>query len=282
MEFVFLDALSLPGNPAKPNDDAWGQTDAAAVVMDGATNLGEALLPGDSDAAWIARFGTRRLLAHVRDGAAPLAALRAALADAEKSFAGLRRRPPKENYENPFASMMFVAAAPDGLEALWFGDCVALLKRPDAAVEIVGEAFDKRAAEARRVAMLAKAKGLAPASGVNRPEFLSALRAARNGVNTEKGGWLFGPNAAASDHARGRRIAAPAGTIVLLASDGFLALASDYGLYDAQSLVAAAETKGLDALGRALRAFEDRDPEGLQFPRFKKSDDATAVLLRLS
>jgi hypothetical protein len=281
MEFTFLDALSLPGNPAKPNDDAWGQTAAAAVVLDGATNLGEPLLPGDSDAAWIARFAARRLMAHCQEGAAPLDALRATLGDAAKSFAGLRRRPPKENYENPYASMMFVTAAKGGLEALWFGDCAALVQRPDGTVEIVGEAFDKRSAEARRVTMLAKAKGLAPAAGVNRPEFLSALRTARNSVNTDKGGWLFGPNARAADHVRGKRVDAEDGTTVLLASDGFLALASDYGLYDAETLVAAARTKGLEALGRELRTTEEGDPEGLRFARFKKSDDATAVLLRL-
>ena len=281
MEFTFIDALSIPGNPAKPNDDAWGQTGGAAVVLDGATNLGESLLPGESDAAWIARFAARRLMAHCQEGAQPHDALRAALGDAEKSFAGLRRRAPKENYENPYASMMFVRAADKGLEALWFGDCVALVKRPESGVEIVGEAFDKRAAESRRVAMLAKAKGLAPAAGVNRPEFLSALRTARNSVNTGKGGWLFGPNAQAADHVRGKHIDAPAGTALLLASDGFLALASDYGLYDAETLVEAAKTKGLEALGRELRLTEESDPEGLRFPRFKKSDDATAVLLRL-
>lgn len=281
MEFTFVDALSLPGNPAKPNDDAWGQTGVAAVVLDGATNLGESLLPGESDAAWIARFAARRLMAHCQEGAAPLEALRATLGDAERSFAGLRRRPPRENYENPYASMMFVRATGKGLEALWFGDCVALVKRPQSDVEVVGEAFDKRAAESRRVAMLAKAKGLAPAAGVNRPEFLSALRAARNSVNTDKGGWLLGPNAQAANHVRGKHIDAPVGTVLLLASDGFLAMASDYGLYDAEALVGAAQTKGLEGLGRELRLTEEGDPEGLRFPRFKKSDDATAVLLKL-
>jgi hypothetical protein len=282
MEFTFLDALSIPGNPARPNDDAWGQTVGAAVVLDGATNLGESLLPGESDAAWIARFAARRLMAHCQDGAEPLDALRAALGEAEKSFAGLRRRTPKQNYENPYASMMFVRAAQTGFDALWFGDCAALARRPNAPVEIVGEAFDKRAAEARRVAMLAKAKGIAPAAGNNRPEFLSALRVARNNVNTQKGGWLFGPNPQAADHVRGKHLDAPAGTALLLASDGFLALASDYGLYDPESLVAAAQTKGLEALGRELRLTEESDPEGLRFARFKKSDDATAVLLRLT
>ena len=280
MELTFLDALSLPGNPAKPNDDAWAQIARAAVVLDGATNLGEPLLPGDSDAAWIARFAARRLMAHVGDGGEPRAMLRSSLADAEASFAGLRRRIPKENWENPYASMMFLVADGRGFDALWFGDCGALVRRPDG-VEVVGDAFAKRSAEARRVKMLAEAKGLAPASGANRPEFLAALRAARNLINTERGGWLFGPDARAAENARGVRVAAPRGTTILLASDGFLALVSDYERYDAATLMEAAERKGLEALGSELRAIEEGDPEGRRYPRFKKSDDATALLLRL-
>jgi hypothetical protein len=281
MELSFLDALSLPGNPAKPNDDAWAQIARAAVVLDGATNLGEPLLPGDSDAAWIARFGARRLMAHVGDGGGPREALRSALADAEASYAGLRRRAPKENWENPYASMMFVVADEEGFEALWFGDCGALVRLADG-VEVVGDAFAKRSAEARRVKTLADAKGLAPASGTNLPEFLTALRAARNAINSERGGWLFGPDAAAAGKARSLRIAAPAGTTVLLASDGFLALVSDYERYDAASLMAAAERKGLEALGWELRAIEEDDPQGRRYPRFKKSDDATALLLKFA
>jgi hypothetical protein len=281
MQLTFLDALSIPGNPAKPNDDAWAQIGRAAVVLDGATNLGDPLLPGDSDAAWIARFGARRLMAHVEDGDEPRQALRSALADAEASFAGLRRRAPKENWENPYASMMFVVTDEEGFEALWFGDCGALVRRPDR-VEAVGDAFAKRSAEARRVKMLADAKGLAPASGTNLPEFLAALRAARNTVNSERGGWLFGPDASAADKARSVRVDAPPGTTLLLASDGFLALVSDYGRYDAGSLMEAAERKGLETLGRELRAIEEGDPEGRRYPRFKKSDDATALLLKLA
>jgi hypothetical protein len=280
MEFTFLDALSLPGNPAKPNDDAWAQIARAAVVLDGATNLGDPLLPGDSDAAWIARFGARRLMAHVEDGEDSGKALRSALADAEASFAGLRRRAPKENWENPYASMMFVVAGADGFEALWFGDCGALVSRGDG-VEVLGETLAKRSAEARRVKMLADAKGLAPASSTNLPQFLAALRAARNTVNSDRGGWLFGPDAGSADKARSVRVTAPAETAVLLASDGFLALVSDYGRYDAASLMEAAERKGLEALGEELRAIEEEDPEGRRYPRFKKSDDATALLLKL-
>lgn len=282
MELSFIDALSLPGHPAKPNDDAWGQTSTAAVVLDGATNLSESLLPGESDAAWLARFAARRLMAHCQDGHAPHEALKFALGDAEKSFLGLRRRPPKRGYETPYASMMLIAAAADGFDALWYGDCAALVKRPGEAAELIGDALDKRAAEARRAKMLADAKGLAPAAGVNLPEFLSALRAARDTLNTDKGSWAFAPDVKAATHVRSTHVIAPPGTLVLLASDGFLALASDYGAHDIESLIGQAHEKGLDPLGKELRAIESEDAEGRKFPRFKTSDDATAVLLRLS
>ena len=42
-------------------------------------------------------------------------------------------------------------------------------------------------------------------------------------------------------------------------------------------LMAAVQEKGLAALGAELRAIEDADADAEKFPRFKKSDDATAV-----
>jgi hypothetical protein len=282
MAFELIDSLSLPADPGKANEDAFAVEKNDAVVLDGATGLGGMLLPGPSDAAWIAHFGARRLMAHRRDGDVPQDALRHALADAEKSFIGLRRRPPKEKYEIPVASMMFVSAGENDFEALWFGDCAALVLRPGESVEIVGEAFDKRAGEARRVKLLAEAKGLAPAAGLSRAEYLPHLRASRNKTNTRQGGWLFSPDARAAAHVAAKRVAAPPGTLVLLATDGFLALASDYGAYDAQGLVEAAQEKGLKALGEELRALEETDAEGRRFPRLKKSDDATSVLLKIA
>jgi hypothetical protein len=280
VNFQLLDSLSLPGNQAKPNEDSFGHADNAAIVMDGATGLGESLMPGKSDAAWLSAFGARRVMAYRRDGATALEAVTAALFDAQTSFEALRKRAPVETWENPFASMMFVATNETGFEALAYGDCAALVQRPDAPVEIIGEAFEKRALESSRVAQLAKAKGLNPAGGINRPEFLEALRRSRNFVNTGTH-WLFGPDAAAADHVQSWVLTAPAGTKVLLSTDGFLALASDYKRYSAAELIAAAGTKGLAALGQELRGIEKNDPEGVAYPRFKPSDDATAVLLEL-
>ena len=88
MPFEILDTFSLPGDPFKPNDDAFAHTHNAAVVLDGATGLGDPLMPGASDAAWIAHFGARRLMAHIGDGETPKDALRHSLADAKKIVRG--------------------------------------------------------------------------------------------------------------------------------------------------------------------------------------------------
>lgn len=282
MTFRVLDSVSVPGNPAKANEDAFGAEARAAVVMDGATGLGDNLMPGRSDAAWLATFGARRLMAYVRDGASAREAVAAALFDAQTSFEALRRRPPAETWEMPFSSMMLVAEAPRGIEALWFGDCAALVKRSDAAAEIVGDALDKREKEAQRVAKLSGKYGLTSASAANRPQFIESLRKGRNHANTVEGTWAFSPDVRAADHVNGKALEAPAGTIVLLCSDGFLALVSDYKAYDAEGLVAACQTKGLAKLVEELRAIEAKDADGIVFPRFKTSDDATALLIQLT
>ena len=282
MKFELLDSLSLPSRPGKPNDDAFGMAANAAVVLDGATGLGDNLMPGASDAAWLARFGANRLLAHAKEDASSRTAVALAIEEAASSFAALRRRAPAERYELPVASLMFVVATDAGFEALWFGDCAALVKPPQGQIVVLGDAMEKRAAEARRVTQLAARYGLSPASASNRPEFLAALRKARNHANTDKGGWLFGTDIAAADRVSSALQDCAAGSLVLLVSDGFLALVSDYRRYDAAMLFEAVHAVGLKGLGQELRDIETADPDGARYPRFKTSDDATAVLLRVA
>ena len=281
MAFEVLDSLSLPGDPAKPNEDAFAAEPFASVVFDGATMVNDPIMPGRSDAAWIAQFGARRLLAHLREGISPRAALRHALADAQHSFEGLRRRPPQERYEIPCASMMLATPRDGGFDALWYGDCAALVLRPDGTWDIIGHAFDKKASESADAARLAAERAMAPVGALARAEFLPFFRASRNKLNMPGGTWLFSPMAEASEHVSRAAVAAPAGTLVILCTDGFLALASDYDVYDPRALVEIAASRGLKALGEELRAIEDGDPEGRKFPRFKKGDDATAVLLKV-
>ncbi len=279
MHFKLLDSFTLPGDPTKPNEDSFVFGPRFACVFDGATVLSEHLMPGRSDAQWIAQFGARRLKAHIEAGDGLRDGLRAAAADAEKSFKALRKRPPEETFEIPFASLMALSLDGDALKALWLGDCAALIRTPDRAIAMLGETLARRGRERERAQRMAGPKGGAGASV--REKFLPALRASRNKVNTKDGDWLFAPDPRCADHADVARAAALPGSLVLLASDGFLALISDYEKYSPDTLLSAAEAGGLAALGQELRAVEAADPDGRTYPRFKKSDDATALLLSL-
>lgn len=276
MRFEVLDSLSIPGDPKKPNEDSFAHTQGMATVIDGATGLGTSLMPGPSDAHWIATFAARRIRAHSEEDGGPADWLLAAARNTENSFTALRTRVPKEQYEIPFASLMLAAVEKGELHFAWFGDCAALL-RTDSGVKMIGNTLESRAAETIRARKLSET----PAAAGVREEYLPALRASRNRVNTDGGDWLFAPDASCAAHARQALHPAQGGARLLLATDGFLALAADYGRYTPGTLMAAAESKGLKALGKELRAIETDDPEGRAFPRFKRSDDATALLLAL-
>lgn len=280
--FELIQSLSLPGRPEKPNEDAWGFCANAVCVFDGATALSEPLMPGRSDAQWIANFAARRLCAHAQHGeTAARDWLRATAADAETSFRALRTRPPRENYETPFASAVIAGVKDDLLGMLWFGDCAALLRDVKGEFLLFGDTLNKRETERGRVEKLSRDSERGPAEPAVREEFLPALRVSRNFVNTGEE-WLFAPDTACAAHAKSAEARVAAGTIVLLASDGFLALMSDYGRYTPEQLYQAAQTAGLEKLGQELRAVEAADARGLAFPRFKSSDDATAIVVRVS
>lgn len=211
MPFEIVESLSLPGDPRKPNEDAFAAEPYAAVVIDGATMVSENLMPGRSDAAWISSFGARRLMAHLREGDGSRAALRHALADAERSFAGLRRRAPNEPWEMPLASMVLAVPADDGFELLWYGDCAALMLLPDGAASVVGPALERKADETSAAQRFLDEIGLAPVEALKGDKYLPLFRAGRAKANTPAGEWLFSPVAAASEHVFRARYRAPGG-----------------------------------------------------------------------
>jgi serine/threonine protein phosphatase PrpC len=277
VKLEYIRGVSWPGDRAKPNEDAFCHSELIAAVFDGATGIGDPVLPADSDAAWVARKGAEKLIAY--DVLGGYGALTRAVRDLVRDFDATKIRDPQERYEIPRASMMLVAPDADRMLALWFGDCAALVRRPGEAVQLVGDAFEKRRRETAFVAKLAEKEGIPPTSGSSDPRFLPAARAARNRQNTAEGSWAFSPDTACVEHVKALHFEAPEGTHILLCSDGFLALASDYGRYDADGLITAASDRSLRPLLEELRSIEDADPQGRLFPRFKKSDDATALQL---
>jgi len=275
MRFHVRDRLSRAGKDGFANDDALGQSRSLAFVLDGATGVGDGpLMPSHfgSDAAWLSH-GAARYFSQCDADEAPLRNIVRDCASAlAGEFAALRQRMPNGGYEMPYASMMLVRPAADHIAYAAFGDCRMLVLHHDGRLSDIGPPPRHREAEA------ARAKAF-DAANKGPMDALPELRRLRNLVNTLDAYWLMAADPAVADHVHSGRVELDGPADVLLMTDGFHALSADYGAYDDAGLVAAAQAQGLGALYRELRAIERADPRGEKFPRFKPSDDATAMLI---
>lgn len=279
---TLVESMSLAGDRAKQNDDAHGFADGAAWVIDGATDLhSEPLTGAASDAAWIAQNANAYFHEHtgIRDEDGLRTLIRDAATAAAIDFAQLSDAP-AEKWKSPICSLLMAAETERGITGLDLGDCRCFaLDANGAAFEIGGPAKiadmeTKLAAKAAR-----ESGGGALLRHQSTLDMLRRLRASQNGAGTP---WTFCLDPECAEHARTWSLDLARPAHILLATDGFAALVDRYATYDAAGLVKAAREQGLQELGRELRAIEIQDAGGAQHPRFKPSDDATALLLRLT
>lgn len=277
-----IDALSIPGSPERENDDAMGCNAAIGFVLDGVTSLSDTpLLPGRSDAAWVARLARELLLGAPTSLAGDLRTLVRGVADGiTTAFEAQRSRPPSGRHELPWTTLSLVSVEPGRLNMAYVGDSRILVETQDDRIHNIGTTPSRGAFEARLAQkMLSQGKGI----GVDalRQTVADELRQAREIVNTLHGYWLLGADALVSDHLAATSLLLDGPAIVLMATDGFYALVEDYKAYDDRDLLATAQAIGLEALATQLRRIENEDPLGQRFARMKKSDDATALLVRI-
>jgi hypothetical protein len=101
--------------------------------------------------------------------------------------------------------------------------------------------------------------------------------------NTIEGYWILGFDESAADNCI-------TGTIdlyeeneyeILLTTDGFYALIDKYKYTTESDIYNLLKNNTLDDLYRKIREIECGDESGIKYPRLKKSDDASAVYLRV-
>jgi hypothetical protein len=277
-----LDALSLPAG--KVNDDRVGSAGAFAWALDGATDvLAEPLMPGGSDAAWIAALLDDELRKAAASDVGSLSNLVPILTEASaRRFAAERRRPPEHPHEQPSAAGLIVRLDDETIEYLSLADCQCLLKNLGAPTLSIGRdpeitRGDQRTAESMSSIRLAAAVGWAEA----RAQVWPRIRAARDRLNTAEGYGVLSVIPPPAKFVRTGRVAVTAGARLLLATDGFMRLVDLFGRYGADEMVRLAGESGLAALARELREIETADGDCLRVPRTKPHDDASAILLEI-
>ena len=275
---TFVESISLAGDRAKQNDDACGFRGNRAWVLDGATDLHAAPLSrAASDASWLAHFANARL--HAAEAQTDMREIvRMTSVWAAQAFAGASNNARLERWQSPISSLLMIEANGGDVSGVDLGDSRVFALDADGAVHITGGPTTGREAETRAAAQQTDSEKPL----LERTATIELLRRSRASINQAGAHWTFGIDPNCADHARAWcfKLARPAHA--LLMTDGFAALTDQYGAYDAGALVRATLDKGLHELGRELRAIEAQDSSGALHPRFKKSDDATALLMRLS
>lgn len=266
MHFDLIQSISLAGKASVPNDDRAGSHGALGWVIDGATDLGPVGLVGPrGGAAWIAEQADRAFAAS--EGASIEAIYGDVFDHIARAYVTARQRDPLADWELPIASGLAARLSEGRIEWGALGDCVGLLASGGTVMRF-GRAPSKRA-ETDQAASVAHSDA---------DTVLASLRAARAARRTPVISVLPADLAGLETGA----LAAAAGDEVLLMSDGFAALVEVYEVHSPVTLIAALRTEGLAMLAAQLRAIEADDAGRGRFPRFKPSDDATALWLRVA
>jgi hypothetical protein len=273
---TFVEAISLAGDRAKQNDDACGFAGGRAWVLDGATDLDDKPLSGAaSDASWIAHAANAFL--HVASGDLR-EQVRAASAAVNAAFETASVGANFARWQSPISSLLIIEENAHGVRGLDLGDCRVFALDAAGVVFVAGGPGDAADDETALAAQQTdKDKPL-----LQRSDTIAMLRGMRAELNKPGSRWTFGLDPACADHARAWEFALQRPAYILLMTDGFSALTDRYRAHDACGLVRAALEKGLQELGRELRAIENGDAASAKHPRFKTSDDATALLMRLT
>ena len=281
--FTVLDRVSLPGAPDKANEDSCRRERRFRLGhrhLDLPRNAADHERPQRCHVARdLCERPTVGLAPNADDGAT---LIRHVMEEARVAFFQ-KALPERHDFMTwPVGAMTLVRWRDDVLDVWTFADTTTFVRPPGGAVITVGDAPELRRFEMAKAAELLKASGCTPKTIGQSPLFRDWL-AGRRARQKQSGALaLLGLDPSAADRMRHARVACPGGSEILLTSDGFSALVDLYGRMDAGELMQAALDQGLAALADVARLIETHeDPDGILFPRFKLSDDATALLLRV-
>lgn len=101
----------------------------------------------------------------------------------------------------------------------------------------------------------------------------------KNRTQKNKGYWILELQEQAIDKGIYGKILMKQDAKVLLMSDGFSAIMDSYKLLDEIEMFKNIKQKGLKCILKNLRTAEDKDKEGINFPRLRCHDDASAVYI---
>jgi hypothetical protein len=254
----------------RPTEDKVALPPRAVIVADGATSLRDNELSGGWYAERLCAALAERLTQQ------PAGDLKTLLADAITALVGQYGLVP--------------GSAPSSTVAMlrWTDDVVDGLVLADSPVVVFTDQgphvlADERLANLARPGRGGYRQRLRDGGGYG-PEHVAMLRAsgerARGLRNVEGGFWIAEADPAAAERASTASWPRSHVTEALIATDGMSCGVDDYHLFDWSEVLALAVSDGPASVLAMVRTAEVADPDGTRWPRPKRHDDKTLVLVR--
>ena len=221
---------------------------------------------------WYVRQLGPRLLTLASD---PSNSLADALAEAIRQVASLHPGCDLTHPGTPSATVVLLRALDDRTDYLALADAVLLLDTTDGLKVISDERVNQLAGKER-----AAANRVPTGSALKLRRRAQLTRALRRARNRPGGYWVAAADPQAASQAVTGTLPSRSLHRAALLSDGASRLVDPFQLATWEELLALLDESGPDELLRQVRAAEAVDPEGRQWPRTKRSDDATAVYLQ--
>lgn len=276
---MLIAAATEPGSSSMPNEDWFAATPKVAMVLDGVTAPAALGTGCQHGTPWYVRsLASATLAAYSRSREPDDADLRALLTDAIETVAtqhdgGCDLKHPG----TPSATIAMVRQSEDALDYLVLADCTIVL---DTASELKIVTDDMLS---RVVSVEREAAQSAPLGTAEHEQRVRELAAAQRRYCNQPGGyWVAGADANAAAHALVGAVPTRDVHRFALLTDGAARLAAPFGLLHWSSLLDMLANTGPAALIRQTRRAEAEDPSGARWPRYKQSDDATALYGRVS
>jgi len=255
-----------------------------ACVLDGATSLkrgatlSQAEDPADNDAIWCVEAIKKHFNAYSALAADPHALVRNIQQALGRDYKGAT-----DYY--PSSAMAYACEDGDELVMAQLGDTPIVLAMTDGSTKVLpGDPRIKRheSGVMKKVAqMIADHPDFALADF--RQGVFEDIASLRSRMNEANGYGTLSPKPDALPHLIVTRHKRSAVKNALLMSDGFFAICETFRACSAGDLMARAlAPSGLKDIVRELRRIQAEDEPCRKFPRLKKGDDATAILIQVS
>jgi len=262
------------------NEDVAGINEYGAWLLDGATGLSGANLTDEkSDARWYTKWWDSYLSNHLKDDI-PIAqiitnGIHQVLIDFHEAIGNKLCR--KLDY--PSSSIIVLKWHEHNIEYFSLGDSPLMIQNGDSLEEITdkivpsldAKVFNaiKQAIEEHNITSWEAKKFVQP-----------MLKEHRMMLNTEEGYWILGFDAKAVSKAFQGILNINEPTKILMASDGFSAFVDKYHQVEKKDFISRVEDNGLVWICNQIRDVENLDNDGIKYPRYKKSDDSSAIFFQ--